>query len=145
MAAFIAGAQKSYFKTRDKGQLANLNQQDLVAYLEKKNHKLKKEHVARMLDVLYFKIEGIGTIPAKYFFKRYGTTTGLSRDEKLAYTAEFLKGCDKDLSQIEKARELVKFIEKKTGKPIKLSDSPDEHNKYKQFKTIIQQVEGAKE
>jgi len=143
MALFIAGAQQSYFRTRDESTLANLNQQDLVKFLESKNHRLKKEHVSRMLDVLYFKTEGSGTVPAKHFFRRYGSKTRLSQAEKFAFAKDFLRSCEKGLTQLEKAKGLVEFIRHK-GIDITLSDSGNDHNKYKQFKTVIQKIEGAK-
>lgn len=142
MASFIVEIQKAYFKTKKNKVLANLNQQDLVISLEKNKFRMKKEHVSRMLDVLFFKIDGLGTIPAKYFFKRYGTKSKLSQEEKLLFATEFLSTCESGLTQLAKAKGLVEFIRHK-GIDIVLSNSENEHNKYKQFKTIIQRIEGA--
>lgn len=137
MATFIAAAQKSYFKTKGKGSVGFLKQQDLVEFLKKK-HSVSKEHISRMLDALYFKFEGVGTIPSKAFFKR------LTQDEKIIFAKEFLEQSDKNLSQLQKAKGLVKFIDQKTGISIKLSDNKNEHDKYKQYINIVRKVEVAK-
>lgn len=141
MAFFIAQAQTSFFKTNDEKHLGNLNQQDIVEALKKQGKNLSKEHVSRMLDALYFKIEGLGTVPAKFLFKRYGTKSRLNQEDKLADACEFLKICDVNLNQLEKAKALVQFIEQKRGITIGLSGSKNEHDKYKQWKNIIRQVE----
>lgn len=141
MASFIAQKQDSYFRKNDEENLENLNQQDIVEFLTNKGHKISKVHVSRMLDNLCFKIEGLGTVPAKFMIKRYGVKSRLTREEKLALTSEFLKTCDRGLNQLEKAKELVRFIEQKKGISIKLSNSKNEHDKYKQWKNLILQVE----
>lgn len=138
MAAFIAEKQRQYLKTADKEALCNLEQQELVEYFGKKNIKLSKEHISRLLDALYFNIEGLGTIPSKSLFKRF------SREQKLALAREFIGACNKEMSQLEKAKALVEFIENKRGIRIKLSaKSRTEHDKYKQWKDLLRQVDEA--
>lgn len=141
MAYFIAETQGSYFKTGDEKDIKNLNQQEIVRFLKNK----RKEHVSRLLDTLYFKIEKIGTVPARFFIKRYGHKTGLTQNEKLEYAREFLESCGTtNLNQLQKAKKLVEFIEKEKGISIKLSNSKNEHYRYKQWKNLIHEVEKEK-
>ncbi len=144
IAYFIAQKQIEYFSSFDKNRIHNLNQQDLVNYMQEKRDSFRKEHISRMLKALFFRIRGFGNLPSKYLFRRYGHKSKLSKPEKLALTEEFLKTCDKSIKQIEKAKGLVRYIEQKMDIKIPLSDNPVESDRYKQWTDIIKEIEKAK-
>lgn len=141
IAQFIALKQKNFFSKLEMEGIKNLNQEDLVKYIQKKGYKLKKEHISRMLDSLFFRIKGMGDVPAKNLFRRYGHKTGLSGEEKLSLAIEFLKNCKEGLTQLEKAKGLWEYVRDKKGIEIKLSHSTNENNKYRNLKNIINEAQ----
>lgn len=140
MASFIAKSQKGFFLSPQMGNIINLNQKDLLIDMNGKGYKLAKEHISRMLDSLFFKIKGMGILPGKLLFKHYGHVTGLSKDDKLVL--EYLSTCSKGLSQLEKAKELWEFIREKRGIEIKLTDNPNESDRYRTLTNMIRDAEG---
>jgi hypothetical protein len=146
MALFIAGWQKEFFFEGKENCLKGLNQTDILKHLKAGGNKLSKEHISRMLDSLYFYIEGLGTLPAKYFFKRHDKS-GLTEEEKKAYAKEFLETIDTatKMNQLEKAMALVKYLIEEKGISVRLSNNKDPHNKYKQWKKLISKVEKRRE
>lgn len=135
---------------RDFKKTRKLKKSDKETY-DKERRKIEQPlknymiYVSRLLDALYFKIEELGTVPARFFIRRYGTKTRLTQEEKLAHAREFLKNCGTNLNQLEKAKGLAQFIEQKKGISVKLSNSKNEHDRYKQWKNLISRVEKEKE
>lgn len=144
MAHFIVKKQKGFFLNPASGKLANLNQEDLVKYFKNKKYNLTKHNISRMLNSLLFRMVGLGYIPAKALFKRYGYVTGLSKDDKLSLAREFLKQRGKGLSQLEKARKFREFIKKKEGREIKLSNASKESDRYRTLINILRKAEEKK-
>jgi hypothetical protein len=143
IASFIAVRQKEYFFSLNAEKLVNLNQEDLVRQMRKKNN-LSKEHISRMLEALFFRIDGLGYLPAKYFFKRYGHKTGLSQPEKLRLAVKFLATCVKKCTLLDKAVRFREFIKAETGCEIELSKNEDMNNRYRHLKNIIKRAETVK-
>lgn len=141
MAVFLAARQCNFFESSEMGNIVNLNQEDLVKYLNAKGYKLPKEHVSRMIDTLYFMTTDKGKVPSRVLFKRYGHKTGLSKDDKLKIAAEFLNTCRDDVSQLEKAKRFWLYLKDKKGIEIKLPSSSDENNRFRNLKNMIRDAE----
>lgn len=133
MAAFIAERQINFFLGKNKATLTILQQIDLIKDIQNKGYKLSKVHVSRMLDALFFRIEGIGDLPAEYFFKS-------PRDIQREAAKEFIPRCGIELNQLEKAKLFEAFLKDK-GIDVNLSDNPNDHERYKNLKTIIKEAE----
>ena len=147
IATFIAGKQAVYFSDPKNVNPANLNQMDLVYYLQKYN--ISKEHVSRMLNALYFRVKGIGDVTSKYLFERYGHKTGLNQEELSQLAKNFFEinsksqGKRNKFTRLEEAKMFKEFVKKKIGKEIELSDSSKEHDRYKNIKNILNRARKA--
>jgi len=147
MARFIARRQKEYIKSPAEDNLQELKQDDLVNHIQKKNFNLGKAHISRMLDALFFKINGIGIVPAKGLFMSYWTRKSgekaLSRERMISYAVEFLKalGDKKPDNQLKLAKMFWQFCKEKKGVEIKLPDNPNENDRYRNLKNIIKEAE----
>mgnify|MGYP001565681499 CR=1 FL=1 len=145
MASFIAQKQSGYFLHPQETNLINLNQKDLVNYLQE--YSISKEHVSRMLNALYFRVQGIGDIPSKYLFERYGKIE-LSKD-KLFKLAEIFLGSvananrGKKFTRLHEAKAFRKFVKKEADCEIELSNNPNEHDRYKNIKNILHRARKA--
>jgi len=141
MASFIAEKQFDYFSNPKGKDPVNLNQTDMVNYLQKNN--ISKEHASRMLNSLYFKVQGTGYMPSKYVFERYGHKTGMSKDELIELAKKFFEFSaeaqhrDGKFTRLDEAKAFRVFVKKQAGKEIELSDSANEHDRYKNLKNIL--------
>lgn len=146
MASFLAEKQSGYFLNPQEINLINLNQMDLVNYLQKYN--ISKEHVSRMLNALYFRVQGVGDVPSKYLFERYGHKTGLNKDELFNLAKIFLWSVTntsrgKKFTRLHEAKAFRKFVKKETNREIELSHNPNEHDRYKNIKNILNRARKA--
>lgn len=139
MASFIANKQKGFFVNPDFDNLNLLKQKELVEHLkDEKGYSLGKAHISRMLDALYFRIKGKGYIPAKRLFER--GILGLKKGDMLKLAKEFLINYKNKVSQHIRAKSFHEYLEKKNIK-IKLSESRNEHDKYKYLMKILKEAE----
>ncbi len=143
MAYFIAEKQKSFFIKPDAKYLNPLNQKDLIEYLKRKEYKLEKGHISRMLDALYFRIKGRGDLPAKQLFKRYGHKTHVSRHDLLELAKGFLDSAyfNKNDSQLYRAKRFHEYLKEEKSVVIPLPDSLREDDKYRYLKNILKEAE----
>lgn len=150
MASYIAEKQFGYFSNPQEtnlAELAGLNQMDLVSYLQKYN--ISKEHVSRMLNTLFFRVRGVGIIQSKHLFRRYGREPKLTGDRLFELAKTFLEsGANtgregKKFTRLHEAKAFRKFVKKRTGVKIKLSDNPNEHDQYKNIKNILNKARKA--
>ena len=148
VAVFIAERQKAYFAeeeaTRKWEGLAGLNQTDVVEYLESlktKSINIDKAHFTKMLDSLYFRIKGLGDIPAKSLFKRRGGD--FTEEERDDLAREFLALGKQFESQTEAAKEFWGFVKEKTGIEIALSDKAhSDGDRYRRLRDILKKAKG---
>jgi|GEM_PF-1805277 len=146
MVVFIARHQRGYIKSPAEDNLQELKQDDLVKHIQKK-FRLEKAHISRMLDNLFFKINGLGIVSAKGLFRSYWTRRGygdaLSRERKISYAVEFLRELKdrKNYNQLQMAKMFWQFCKDKKGVEIKLSANPRENDKYRNLKNIIKEAE----
>lgn len=141
IAYFLALKQKEFLKTAMLNKIVNLNQKDLVRYLDTNGCKIAKEPVSRMLDSLFFVLPGMGRIPSRLLFKRYGHKTGLSKEERSELAVEFLNSCSDEVSQLEKAKRFWKYLKDQKGIQIKLTSSDNDNDKFRNIKNIIRDAE----
>lgn len=143
MAAFIGRKQIQYFQSKDEAKKVNLNQKDIVEHLNKKGIEgITTQHISRMLNALFFQIDGC-VYPARYLFRRYGHKLRLNQEDAITLGREFLISLKNEtgLTQVEKAKRFYEFLNNKRGFEIKLSDNPNESERFRSLIIIITQVE----
>ena len=146
MARLIATRQKEFFLKRGyetRAGLAGLNQAELVAHFEGTGAGLAKEHVSRMLRSLFFKIPGIGEIPASSLFERTGSSKKLplTRPEKLRLAKQFRALGTDYQNKTEGAKVFWKYIKDETGIEMKLSDKGRDEDRYRHLRNILKEAE----
>lgn len=141
IAYFLSLKQKEFFKTATLNKIVNLNQLDLVRYLDTNGCKSAKAPVSRMLDSLFFVLPGMGRIPSRLLFKRYGHKTGLSKAERAELAEEFLKSCSDEVSQLEKAKRFWEYLRDQKGIQIKLASNDNDNDRFRNMKNIIRDAE----
>jgi hypothetical protein len=144
LAAELAKAQSDFF-TNDcnPSRLANLNQGMLLEHMRTIYPRLDKHNLSRLLDALWFRIPGMGDLPARYFLRKMGYRTKLTMQQKEDLTRTYLTSL-KNASALEplgKAKGLVRFIEEQCNIIVELSPNPNEHDRYKGWKNLIARLE----